>query len=176
MDFKTRYLTESKGTLLKGALLGAGAMMLGDHFSDSVHDFNNEMNAEADKGNWWNSMVGKAQGGLEHFKTEPNTNMGLHNPNAPSTDKLHDITQNNGFATRHSSQEMIDKQNHQSALTQKDQNEIIGSGSSKVGIPSQTNTGHLGPHYLGPKGSQGQVGVNHLGPTPGSNANGGASW
>jgi hypothetical protein len=62
MTFKKRYLEEIN-PLWKGAALGAGAYMLGDHFNDDFSNWNNEMHLQADKGgtNYWNHLVQGAQ-------------------------------------------------------------------------------------------------------------------
>jgi hypothetical protein len=78
----TDHLKKNWKNYLGGAALGAGAMMLGDHLSDGVHDFNDEMHNASDNGNYMNTWINKAQSGLEHLKTGDHTSsVGVGNNN-----------------------------------------------------------------------------------------------
>lgn len=51
-----------------GAALGGLGAMLGDHFTDTVGDFNDDMQTAAGSGNYINTGLDKMQGGLEAMK------------------------------------------------------------------------------------------------------------
>lgn len=75
MNFKTRVLEENWKNYAKGAALGGAGALLGDHFSDTIGDFNNDMQGAVQQNGatgWWNELMNKGQGGLEHLKPELN--------------------------------------------------------------------------------------------------------
>jgi len=94
MSFQLRYIEEDWKTMAKGAALGGLGYMLADHFSDNVHDFNQDMHDTASKGagNYWNSWMDKGQNLFDNLKVNNGVQPGASYQMTPEEMKNAGIT------------------------------------------------------------------------------------